>query len=399
MSKSKGNVLDPIDLIDGIGLEALVEKRTKGMMQPHLAEKIAKQTRKDYPDGIPGFGTDALRFTFAALATTGRDVKFDLGRIEGYRNFCNKLWNASRYVLMNTEGQDCGQTGGELELSAADRWIRARLNATTATVTDAIEGYRFDLAAQAIYDFTWNAFCDWYLELSKPVLTGSSASEAAKRGTRRTLVETLETLLRLAHPIMPFITEEIWQKVAPLAGAQGETIMLAPYPVADAGADDPEAVAEIEWVQQVILGVRRIKGEMNIAPGKPLPVLVANASEQDKTWLAIARPYLDFLARIESVTLLDDESSAPESAIALVGTMKLLIPMAGLIDKDAELKRLDKEIGRLTDEIARIGQKLANPSFVDKAPAAVVDKERARLAEQSTAIGNLQAQREKIAAL
>ncbi|EGV16011.1 class I tRNA ligase family protein, partial [Thiocapsa marina] len=370
---------------------------------PHLAEKIAKQTRKDFPDGIPGFGTDALRFTFAALATTGRDVKFDLGRIEGYRNFCNKLWNASRYVLMNTEDQDCGQapdeSGGELELSAADRWIRARLHATTATVTDAIEGYRFDLAAQAIYDFTWNAFCDWYLELSKPVLTGTAASDAAKRGTRRTLVETLETLLRLAHPIMPFITEEIWQKVAPLTGAQGETIMLAPYPVADAGADDPEAVAEIEWVQQVILGVRRIKGEMNIAPGKPLPVLVANASEQDKTWLAVARPYLDFLARIESVTLLEDESSAPESAIALVGNMKLLIPMAGLIDKDAELKRLDKEIGRLTDEIARIGQKLANPSFVDKAPAAVVDKERARLAEQSTAIGNLQAQREKIAAL
>ncbi|MFB1486479.1 MULTISPECIES: valine--tRNA ligase [unclassified Thiocapsa] len=399
MSKSKGNVLDPIDLIDGIGLEALVEKRTKGMMQPHLAEKIAKQTRKDYPDGIPGFGTDALRFTFAALATTGRDVKFDLGRIEGYRNFCNKLWNASRYVLMNTEDQDCGQTGGELELSAADRWIRARLNATAAMVTEAIEGYRFDLAAQAIYDFTWNAFCDWYLELSKPVLTGTSASDAAKRGTRRTLVETLETLLRLAHPIMPFITEEIWQKVAPLAGAEGETIMLAPYPVADSGADDPEAVAEIEWVQQVILGVRRIKGEMNIAPGKPLPVLVANASAQDKTWLAVARPYLDFLARIESVTLLEDESSAPESAIALVGSMKLLIPMAGLIDKDAELKRLDKEIGRLTDEIARIGQKLANPSFVDKAPAAVVDKERARLAEQSTAIGNLQAQREKIAAL
>jgi valyl-tRNA synthetase len=404
MSKSKGNVLDPIDLIDGIGLEDLVAKRTKGMMQPHLAEKIAKQTRKDFPDGIPGFGTDALRFTFAALATTGRDVKFDLGRIEGYRNFCNKLWNASRYVLMNTEDQDCGQSGGELELSAADRWIRARLNVTIATVAEAIEGYRFDLAAQAIYDFTWNEFCDWYLELSKPVLTGTAASDAAKRGTRGTLVETLETLLRLAHPIMPFITEEIWQKVRPLtaaeaAGRHPDTIMLAPYPVADPGADDPDAVAEIDWVRQVILGVRRIKGEMNIPPGKPLPVLVANASDQDKAWLAIGRPYLDFLARIESVTLLDDESAAPESAIALVGNMKLLIPMAGLIDKDAELKRLDKEIGRLTDEIARVEQKLANPSFVDKAPAAVVDKERARLAEQSTAIGNLQAQREKIAAL
>ena len=399
MSKSKGNVLDPIDLIDGIGLEALIEKRTKGMMQPHLAEKIAKQTRKDYPDGIPGFGTDALRFTFAALATTGRDVKFDLGRIEGYRNFCNKLWNASRYVLMNTEGQDCGQGGEPVEYSAADRWIRARLNATIATVTESHEGYRFDLAAQAIYDFTWNAFCDWYLELSKPVLSGPSASEAARRGTRATLVGTLETLLRLAHPIMPFITEEIWQKVAPLAGVTGETIMRAPYPTPDPAADDPAAVAEIDWVQQVILAIRRIKGEMNIAPGKPLPVLIANASAQDRAWLEVARPYLDFLARIESLTLLDDAAHAPDSAIALVGGMKLLIPMAGLIDKDAELARLDKEIARLVGEIARIEQKLSNPSFVDKAPAAVVEKERARLAEQSSAVANLKGQRARIAAL
>ncbi|MCG6897007.1 MAG: valine--tRNA ligase [Thiocapsa sp.] len=404
MSKSKGNVLDPIDLIDGVGREELVEKRTKGMMQPRLAETIAKQTRKDFPDGIPGFGTDALRFTFAALATTGRDVKFDLGRIEGYRNFCNKLWNASRYVLMNTERQDCGQTGGAVELSAADRWIRARLNATITTATDAIEGYRFDLAAQAIYDFTWNAFCDWYLELSKPVLTGTLTSEAAKRGTRRTLVETLETLLRLTHPIMPFITEEIWQKIRPhtaaeAAGHNPKTIMLAPYPVADPSAEDPAAVAEIDWVQQVILGIRRIRGEMNIPLGRSLRVLVANASSQDKTWLEVARPYLDFLARVESLTLLDDDSAAPESAIALVGTMKLLIPMAGLIDKDAELGRLDKEIARLTDEIARVEQKLANPGFVDKAPPTVVAKERTRLAEQSAAIANLQAQRQRIAAL
>ncbi len=287
MSKSKGNVLDPIDLIDGIELEPLVDKRTKGMMQPHLAEKIAKQTRKEFPDGIPAFGTDALRFTFAALATTGRDIKFDLGRIEGYRNFCNKLWNASRYVLMNTGGE--GQAAraerqgedADIELSAADRWIRSRLHETIATVRNAIEGYRFDLAAQAIYDFTWNNFCDWYLELCKPVLTGEHASDAAKRGTRQTLLQTLETLLRLTHPFMPFITEEIWQKVKPLAGApdsySGDTIMLAPYPVADAAAADADAVAEIEWVQQFILGVRRIKGEMNIPPGKPLPVLVANA--------------------------------------------------------------------------------------------------------------------------
>jgi len=403
MSKSKGNVLDPIDLIDGIDLETLVDKRTKGMMQPHLAEKIAKQTRADFPGGIPGFGTDALRFTFAALATTGRDVKFDLGRIEGYRNFCNKLWNASRYVLMNTQDQDCGlgAAPADLEFSAADRWISARLQATTSTVCESLDNYRFDLAAQAIYEFTWNEFCDWYLELCKPVLTGTDASDAARRGTRRTLITTLETLLRLAHPIMPFITEEIWQQAAPLAGVQGETIMLAPYPTAAAGdaAADREITAEIDWVRQFILGMRRIKGEMNIPPGKPLPVLIANASEQDRRWITAARPYLDFLARTQSITVLDDPSQAPESAMALVGEMKVLIPMAGLIDKDAELKRLDKEIARLSDDVSRTQTKLTNPAFVDKAPAAVVQKERDKLAEHATAIGNLQTQRERIAAL
>ncbi len=434
MSKSKGNVLDPIDLIDGIDLDALVAKRTKGLMQPHLAEKIAKQTRADYPNGIPGFGTDALRFTFAALATTGRDIKFDLGRIEGYRNFCNKLWNASRYVLLNTEGQDCGLEGqgpraegqggpgrsaapgatgpgdphdaGEggsrrgaapTELSAADRWIRARLDATIAAVTRALDGYRFDLAAQAIYEFTWNAFCDWYLELSKPVLTGEDASDAARRGTRRTLVTTLEGLLRLAHPFMPFVTEEIWQKVAPLAGVSGETIMLAPYPTPSGEPEDADAVAEIEWVQQFILGVRRIKGEMNIPPGKRLPVLIANASERDLEWIGKARPYLDFLARTQSIAVLDDATQAPESAIALVGEMKILIPMAGLIDKEAELKRLGKEIERLKSDVGRTEVKLANPAFVDKAPAAVVEKERARLAESAAAIAKLEEQRARIA--
>ncbi|MGE5153394.1 MAG: valine--tRNA ligase [Bdellovibrio bacteriovorus] len=408
MSKSKGNVLDPIDLIDGIDLDALVAKRTRGLMQPHLAERIAKQTRADYPNGIPGFGTDALRFTFAALATTGRDVKFDLGRIEGYRNFCNKLWNASRYVLMNTEGQDCGiegrgprakGQGGVLELSAADRWIRARLDATIRTVTEALEDYRFDLAAQAIYEFTWSGFCDWYLELSKPVLTGAGVNEAAKRGTRRTLVRTLEILLRLAHPFMPFVTEEIWQKVAPLTGVAGETIMLAPYPTPSGDSVDTDAVAEIEWVQQFILGVRRIKGEMNIPPGKPLPVLIANASARDLEWLEKGRPYLDFLARTESITVLDDATPAPEAAMALVGEMKVLIPMAGLIDKEAELNRLTKEIERLQADVARTEAKLANPAFVDKAPAAVVEKERTKLAESAAAIAKLQEQRTRIAGI
>ena len=398
MSKSKGNVLDPIDLIDGIELEPLVAKRTSGMMQPRLAEKIAKATRADFPQGIPSFGTDALRFTFAALASTGRDIKFDLSRTEGYRNFCNKLWNASRYVLMNTEGQDCGLSG-PIELSAADRWIRDRLQTAIASVDEAIRGYRFDQAAQALHEFTWNHFCDWYLELSKPILTSPASTEAAKRGTRRTLVQTLETLLRLAHPIMPFITEEIWQKVAPLAGTQGETIMLAPYPVADPSLADPAAVAEMDWVMQFILGVRRIKGEMNIPPGKPLPVLIEHASPQDLAWLEASRPYLDFLARIESITVLGADDTAPESAISLVGEMKVLIPMAGLIDKDAELKRLAKEIARIEADVERTRGKLSNPSFVDKAPAAVVQKERDKIAEQETALAKLREQEDKIRAL
>ncbi len=428
MSKSKGNVLDPIDLIDGIELEPLVAKRTSGMMQPRLAEKIAKATRADFPQGIPSFGTDALRFTFAALASTGRDIKFDLSRTEGYRNFCNKLWNASRYVLMNTEGQDCGLSSPErglsspIELSAADRWIQDRLQTAIASVDEAIRGYRFDQAAQALHEFTWSHFCDWYLELSKPILTSPASTEAAKRGTRRTLVRTLETLLRLAHPIMPFITEEIWQKVAPLAGAQGDTLMQAPYPAADPSLADPAAVAEMDWVMQFILGVRRIKGEMNIPPGKSLPVLIEHASPQDLAWLAASRPYQDFLARTASITVLLDQGeatsqdlpspgdafkilrlgpgeTAPESAIFLVGEMKVLIPMAGLIDQEAELKRLAKEIARIEADVERTRGKLTNPSFVDKAPAAVVQKERDKIAEQEMAVAKLREQEDRIRVL
>ena len=400
MSKSKGNILDPIDLIDGIDLETLVEKRTRGMMQPHLAQKIAKQTRADFPKGIPAFGTDALRFTFAALASTGRDIKFDLGRIEGYRNFCNKIWNAARYVLMNTERQDCGAAPNTpVELSMADRWIRSRLQSATRSVTDAIRGYRFDQAAQAIYEFTWSELCDWYLELSKPVLTSPDASPEAKRGTRQTLVRTLEALLRLAHPIMPFITEEIWQRVAPLAGVTGETLMLQPYPIADPALIEPQAVAEMTWTMQFILGMRRIRGEMNISPGKPLPVLLQHASERDCERLAANRPYLDFLARTESVTVLEEGQPAPESATALVGELKLLIPMAGLIDKDAELARLDKEIGKITADLERTESKLTNPSFVEKAPEAVVRKERDRISEQRSALAKLQDQLVRIRGL
>lgn len=399
MSKSKGNVLDPIDLIDGIDLESLVAKRTRGMMQPQLAKKIEKQTRQEFPDGIPSYGTDSLRFTFAALAATGRDVKFDMGRIEGYRNFCNKLWNAARYVFMNTEEQDCGLDGGAIELSAADRWILSRLQQTTATVTDAIEGYRFDHAAQAIYEFTWNHYCDWYLELCKPVLNGDNASQAARRGTRRTLVQVLESVLRLTHPIMPFITEEIWQKAAPLAGISGDTILTQPYPVRDEALLDREAEAEMEWVQQFILGIRKIKGEMNIAPGKPVPVLLANASATDRAWAVAARPYLDFLARTESVSVLPEGEAGPESALALVGEMKVLIPLAGLIDKDAELARLQKEIDRQRAEAGRVEKKLSNPNFTDKAPEAVVRKERDKLEAARSALSKLEEQAAKIKAL
>jgi len=399
MSKSKGNVLDPIDLIDGIDLEDLVAKRTSGMMQPQLAKKIEKQTRKEFPDGIPSFGTDSLRFTFAALAATGRDIKFDMGRIEGYRNFCNKLWNAARYVLMNTEGQDCGQDGGEIELSVADKWILSRLQQASADTISAIEGYRFDQAANAIYEFTWDDYCSWYLELSKPVLNSEESSEAAKRGTRQTLVRVLEALLRMTHPIMPYITEEIWQMVAPLAGVEGETIMRQPYPERDESLIDEAAVTEMNWVMQFILGIRSIKGEMNIAPSKPVPVLLADTNDTDRRCAETHRAYLDFLARVESIEILPQGDGGPESATALVGDMKVLIPLAGLIDKDAELARLEKEMGKLEGEIKRVEGKLNNPKFVDKAPETVVQKEKDKLAEAQTAMDNLSAQALKIKAL
>ncbi|MGJ0514588.1 MAG: valine--tRNA ligase [Methylomicrobium sp.] len=397
MSKSKGNVLDPIDIIDGIDLESLVAKRISGMMQPHLAKKIEQATRKQFPDGISSFGTDALRFTFASLASTGRDIRFDLARTEGYRNFCNKLWNAARYVLMNTEGQDNGLSGEPLKLTQVDRWILARLNQVTDSTRQAIDNYRFDLAAQSIYEFIWNEFCDWYLELAKISLQSDDA--ALQRGTRNTLVSVLETALRLAHPIIPFITEEIWQRVAPLAGIQGETIMLQPYPAVDAALADADAVAEIDWVRDFILGVRRIRGEMNIAPGKPLSILLQNGSEQDRAYFISSSVYLHKLGRLESATWLADEDTAPESAIALVGALKILIPMAGLIDKDAELARLDKEIQKILKELPRAEGKLSNPDFVSKAPAEVLKKEEQKLAELRSSLDNLEQQRRKIQSL
>ena len=397
MSKSKGNVLDPIDIIDGIELEALVAKRVAGMMQPHLAKKIEQATRKDFPDGIQSYGTDALRFTFASLASTGRDIRFDMARTEGYRNFCNKLWNAARYVLMNTEEHDNGLSDAPCTYTQVDHWIISRLNQVTTTTCHAIDNYRFDLAAQALYEFTWNEYCDWYLELVKISL--QSDDEALQRGTRKTLLTVLETLLRLAHPLMPFITEEIWQRVAPLAGIHADTIMLQAYPIADESLINESAVTEINWVMSFILGVRRIRGEMNIAPGKPLPVLLQNGSVNDQAFLNKNRVYLQKIGRLESITWLDNEESTPESAIALVGEMKILIPMAGLIDKDAELARLEKEIQKINNDLPRIKDKLSNPTFIDRAPAAVIDKENAKLAELCSLLSNLEQQHAKILAM
>jgi valyl-tRNA synthetase len=397
MSKSKGNILDPIDLIDGIDLESLIKKRTTGLMQPEMAKSIEKATRKEFPDGIPAHGTDALRFTFASLASTGRDIRFDLGRIDGYRNFCNKIWNASRYVLMNTEGQDCGVTG-DVELSLADRWILSRLQVVIRQAREHCDAYRFDLMSQTIYEFIWNEFCDWHLELSKPILAKQSP-ESLRRGTRRTLVQTLETALRLLHPLMPFITEEIWQRVAPLAGASGDTIMLQPYPSADDALINPAAMAEMGWLMEFIMGVRKIRGEMNIAPRKPLVVLIQNHSPQDRARIETTRAYTNFLCGLESITFLDADATAPESATALVGEMKLLIPMAGLIDKEAELGRLHREIAKLQAETMRCEQKLQNSSFTEKAPPHIVAKEGQRLEEMRSALTKLQEQFARIAAI
>jgi valyl-tRNA synthetase len=397
MSKSKGNVIDPIDIIDGIELETLVAKRISGMMQPHLAKKIEQDTRKHFPDGIQSYGTDALRFTFASLASTGRDIRFDLARTEGYRNFCNKLWNAARFVLMNTEEQDNGLSDAPRTFTQVDRWIISRLDQVTATTSHAIDNYRFDLAAQAIYEFTWNEYCDWYLELAKISL--QSEDTAVQRGTRKTLLTVLESILRLAHPIMPFITEEIWQRVAPLAGVNAKSIMLQPYPIADETRVDSNAVAEINWVMSFVLGVRRIRGEINIAPGKPLPVLLQNGSSTDQVYLTNSFAYLKRMGRLESIIWLNSDETTPESAIALVGELKILIPMAGLIDKVAELARLEKEIQKIKNDLPRIEGKLNNPTFVDKAPPDVIDKERAKLVDLLSNLNNLEQQQTKIQSL
>ncbi|WP_020396823.1 valine--tRNA ligase [Thiolinea disciformis] len=400
MSKSKGNVLDPLDLIDGIDLETLVKKRTTGLMNPKDAPKIEKATRKQFPEGIEAHGTDALRFTFASFATAGRDIRFDLQRLEGYRNFCNKLWNAARYVLMQCEEQDTGLDESlPVELSVADRWIRSKLQTVEAEVTEHLDNYRFDLAAQALYEFTWYEYCDWYLELTKPVLSKNNANEAAKRGTRRTLVRVLEVALRMLHPIMPFITEEIWQSLKGLAGKTGTTLMLEAWPVADQSKIDATAVTEIEWLKTFIMGIRRIRSEMDIKPGQVLDILLQNWSATDQAQYANTEKEIQSLAKVGLVTWLTKEASAPESATALVGEMQILIPLAGLIDKDAELARLSKEIEKIEKNLAGVESRLNNPAFVEKARPEVLETNRKQAEEQRLALGQLQGQLEKMRAL
>ncbi|MBA0175425.1 valine--tRNA ligase [Pectobacterium carotovorum] len=402
MSKSKGNVIDPLDMVDGISLEALLEKRTGNMMQPQLAEKIRKRTEKQFPNGIEPHGTDALRFTLAALASTGRDINWDMKRLEGYRNFCNKLWNASRFVLMNTEDQDCGFGAGEKVLSLADRWILAEFNRTVKAYREALDSYRFDIAAGILYEFTWNQFCDWYLELTKPVMNGGS--EAELRGTRHTLVTVLEALLRLAHPIIPFITETIWLRVKALKGISAavrtnESIMLQPFPEFDVAQEDTLALNDLEWIKQAIIAVRNIRAEMNIAPGKPLEVLLRDVTAEAQRRVEENRSFIQTLARLESITLLPAGDKGPVSVTKLIDGAELLIPMAGLIDKAAELDRLTKEVAKIEAEIERIESKLSNEGFVARAPEAVVAKEREKLDGYAVAKAKLLDQHAVIAAL
>ena len=393
MSKSKGNVLDPIDLIDGIDLETLVNKRTSSMMQPQQAAKIEKATRKQFPDGIPGYGTDALRYTFYSLASTGRDIKFDLGRMEGFRNFINKLWNAARYVLMNTEGFD---PAAPSQRSEPDEWILSRLQTTMTETASSIEQYRFDHAAQTLYDFVWNEYCDWYLELSKPILWDDTSPNELRQGTLRTLLEVLETILRLMHPLMPFITEEIWQNVAPRLGISGDTIMLAQWPEADHKLINDEAEAEMEWLKSVIVAVRTIRSESNIPPGDELALILGNTVAADSALVARHTQALAKLAKVASITIAKSGEEQPPTLSALAGTIEVMVPMAGVIDVGKELARLAKELDRLTAERGRLAGKLGNDNFVARAPADVVDKERAKLANIETSISSVTAQKSKM---
>jgi valyl-tRNA synthetase len=392
MSKSRGNVMDPIDLIDGIDLESLVAKRTSGLMQNHLRPRIEKSTRKQFPNGIPEFGVDAIRFTFAALASTSRDIRFDLARVEGYRNFCNKLWNAARYVLMSVGDEATNTTAAP---GLADRWIRSRFSTMAGEVRRHLDTYRFDLAARELYEFTWHEFCDWYLELSKPVLRDPSSNQAA--ATRRTLVDVLEHLLRAMHPLMPFITEAIWLELRPLSGRTEQSVMLAPYPDIGDFEQDAAAETEIEWVKGFLSGVRQIRGEMDIAPGRPLKVLLQGGDPLDHERARTHEQWLCELGRLSDITTLDDGDEPPPAATALLGEMRLLVPLAGTIDLDAERDRLARNLAKAKADAERTAKKLANENFTAKAPPQVVEKEQEKLAAAKLVVDQLNEQLEKLA--
>lgn len=397
MSKSKGNVLDPLDLIDGITLDALIKKRSSGLMQPKMAKKIEANTRKEFPEGIPAYGTDALRFTFCAIATPNREIRFELGRLEGYRNFCNKIWNAARYVLMNTQEKNPIVKSEKSQLTLADRWIVSRLQHTIKAVNEAFTQYRFDFITQAIYEFIWNEYCDWYLELSKPILTGN-ASIAEQQATRHTLLTVLEICLRLAHPLIPFITEDIWQQVAPLVGKTGKTIMLQSYPAADATLIDHAAEQEIEWLKKIILAIRNIRGEINIAPKQAIPLLVCKGTKKDQQRLENNRNFLMALSKLESITVVSPEK-IPPSSTAIVDELELHVPMANLIDKAAETARLKKEIAKQQKDVELLTGKLKNENYLQKAPPAVVAKDREKIDELKSTINKLNEQLQRIANL
>ena len=399
MSKSKGNVLDPLDLIDGVDLETLVQKRTTGLMNPKQAAKIEKSTRKEFPEGIQSYGTDAVRFTFCALANTGRDIKFDMKRVEGYRNFANKIWNATRFVMMNCEEQVIGQEVRQDLWELPEQWIVSRLQKAEQAVQTAFATYRLDLAAQAIYEFIWNEYCDWYVELTKPVLNDENVSVERKAEVRRVLLSVMEASLRLAHPLMPYLTEEIWQTLAPKLNISGETIMLAQYPVADQALINEQAEADMQWLQGLIGAVRNIRGEMGLGNARLLPVLLQNTTDAEKAQIARIEPLFKALAKVESITFLADAEQPPLSSSSVVGHVSVFVPMKGLIDPKAELGRLQKDLDKVQKQHDQIATKLSNEGFVAKAPAAVVEGEKVKLAEFADQLAKIKANMEQIAAL